>query len=287
MASLLNVDTRVHNVTGWWGPADSNHQFCEPHYAWTTYIAEFHNTWSSLFYVVTAVFLWRNIAPNSNDLAIKIIIIWLGLVGMGSFGFHGTMMYAWQLCDEIPMVGLVGTAISAKLSRPALHASFGTVLKCQAGMMVAALTSCGLVLVYVVLGNYEIFVHGFTALALVDTVLAATLNTATNSNLDALLWCRNAAVAFILLGRVAWETENRACAAAPGVWPLHVAWHGLSCLTSYYGIIFDWLVRLEGDEQLDVDLSWCVGLPRRFRHKQHGDARDSWQKNGVAQKKAL
>jgi dihydroceramidase len=278
MASFLSVNTRTQNVTGWWGPADANHQFCEPHYAVSDYIAEWNNTWSSLLYTFTAIYLWRHIAFKTNDVLVKTIIVWLGLIGLGSFGFHGTMLYPMQLCDEIPMVGLIATAICAKISRPGLHPYFSTARKRQAGMITATLASCGLVFVYVVLGDYEIFIHGFTALALVDTVLSATLNSATNSNYQAMLWCRNAAVIFILVGRVVWETENRACHVLPQVWPLHVAWHVLSCLTSYYGILFDWLVRLEGEEQANADLSWCMGLPRRFRYKQQND---------VVKKKAL
>ncbi|KNZ64180.1 uncharacterized protein VP01_1058g8 [Puccinia sorghi] len=60
-------------VHGYWGPSEAN-------YTITKFIAEFTNTLSNL------------------------AIAGIALVGVGSFLFHATLRYEWQLGDELPMI---------------------------------------------------------------------------------------------------------------------------------------------------------------------------------------
>ena len=41
----------------------------------------------------------------------------------------------------------------------------------------------------------------------------------------------------MLVAKVAWEVENRACELDDRVWPLHPLWHFLSALAAYYGVV--------------------------------------------------
>ena len=41
------------------------------------------------------------------------------------------------------------------------------------------------------------------------------------------------------------QVENRWCAVAPSVWPLHVMWHFLAAASAYYGVLFNILNRFE------------------------------------------
>ena len=99
MASLLQIPTQVHNITGFWGPVDAVHQFCEPHYATSFYVCEFFNGLSSIVFVLTAWHCYRTLPSNdkSSDMNyIRSLCGWLGLIGIGSIAFHSTMRRASQ-----------------------------------------------------------------------------------------------------------------------------------------------------------------------------------------------
>ncbi|KNZ64179.1 hypothetical protein VP01_1058g7 [Puccinia sorghi] len=77
---LTGVSNGYPPVQGYWGPSTASIDWCEANYAITRFIAEFTNTLSNLVFVGIA------------------------LVGVGSFLFHATLRYEWQLGDELPMI---------------------------------------------------------------------------------------------------------------------------------------------------------------------------------------
>jgi dihydroceramidase len=95
-----------HSVlTGFWCPHTSTLDWCEENYVVTRYIAEFYNATSSLIFPLLAVY-----AGYHNYKAVKLpkrfitSFFILGLVGIGSALFHGTLKYSMQLADELPMI---------------------------------------------------------------------------------------------------------------------------------------------------------------------------------------
>jgi dihydroceramidase len=240
--SLFHVTTRVHSETGFWGPVDSNHQFCEPHYASSYYLAEFYNSLSSFLYVALGIYLYRRL----TDSWIRWACAWLVVIGFGSFLFHGTMRYSMQLLDEGPMVGFLGTCTLLKVKHhPWLqrNATFWRI--------VIFLQCIAVLLTYVWLNRYELFLHGFTALACVDAAIGYTLPTSETG-----WWLRNRCLLAIVIGKAIWEVENRFCQQYPAVWPLHVVWHLASCLSAYYGVLFNSLAR-----NRTLDLRWAPLVP--------------------------
>ena len=85
-SSLWQIQTRVHNETGYWGPVDANHQFCEPHYVTTHYLAEPYNAISSFIYIIVAYAAFRR---TKGAAWIQVMCLWLAVIGVGSFLFHG------------------------------------------------------------------------------------------------------------------------------------------------------------------------------------------------------
>jgi dihydroceramidase len=96
--------------TGYWGPPTSTIDWCEENYAVTYYVAEFMNTLSSLilFSLGCLGIYWnyhhlhavrRHIEPRM--LASYGFLV---IVGCGSTLFHGTLLYSFQLLDELPML---------------------------------------------------------------------------------------------------------------------------------------------------------------------------------------
>eukprot|EP01012_Entosiphon_sulcatum_P003245 TRINITY_DN10964_c0_g1_i1.p1 TRINITY_DN10964_c0_g1~~TRINITY_DN10964_c0_g1_i1.p1 ORF type:complete len:260 (+),score=47.51 TRINITY_DN10964_c0_g1_i1:36-782(+) len=90
---------------GYWGPVDSNVEWCEPNYAVSPYIAEFGNTLSSLPMVVFGLWgahhTWRSCCTQRR---FQLGFLGLALVGIGSAAFHATLRRYAQLLDELPML---------------------------------------------------------------------------------------------------------------------------------------------------------------------------------------
>jgi hypothetical protein len=84
------------------GPSSIN--WCELDYFNSNLIAEYWNTLTGLFLCASSIYAYLK-----ND-GIKILYYsnaLLFLVGIGTMMFHGTLIYIWQLLDEIPMMLIV------------------------------------------------------------------------------------------------------------------------------------------------------------------------------------
>ncbi|KAK5779744.1 alkaline dihydroceramidase PWA37_000954 [Arxiozyma heterogenica] len=91
-------------VDGYWGPTTSIIDWCEENYVVSPYIAEWSNTISNSMFLLTATYsTW---CAYRNGLEFRFLLIGLGfaLVGVGSWLFHMTLKYRFQLLDELPMV---------------------------------------------------------------------------------------------------------------------------------------------------------------------------------------
>lgn len=89
---------------GYWGPTTAIIDWCEENYVVSHYIAEWSNTISNSMFLLTASYsTW---CAYRNHLEKRFILIGLGfaLVGVGSWLFHMTLKFKYQLLDELPMV---------------------------------------------------------------------------------------------------------------------------------------------------------------------------------------
>lgn len=96
--------------------------WCEKNYITSEYIAEYWNTVTGLFLILSSiVFYNRNKSLiNTNNTHIKQnfknIYNLLILVGIGTMLFHSTLLYPFQLLDEIPMILLASQYITILLN---------------------------------------------------------------------------------------------------------------------------------------------------------------------------
>jgi len=89
---------------GYWGPRTSAVDWCEPNYVHSFYIAEFFNTITSLpaaFFALRGLYLAYKYGYDTRFFVINMMV---GMVGIGSALFHGTLLYTGQILDELPMV---------------------------------------------------------------------------------------------------------------------------------------------------------------------------------------
>lgn len=85
--------------------------WCEPNYVWSGYVAELWNTLSS-GPIAAAGFcglLAMLLAKPPKEVRFAVAFAAIGVIGLGSMGFHGTLLKSAQAADELPMVyaGLV------------------------------------------------------------------------------------------------------------------------------------------------------------------------------------
>ncbi|KAH9819674.1 ceramidase [Melampsora americana] len=92
------------DVVGYWGPATSSIDWCEANYAISRYVAEFTNTFSNLVFVGLAMYGIKKCREQHLPLPLALCQIGIALVGFGSFAFHATLNWNWQLGDELPMI---------------------------------------------------------------------------------------------------------------------------------------------------------------------------------------
>jgi dihydroceramidase len=89
---------------GWWGAATADTDWCEPNYLWSSYVAEFWNTLSSIPIATFALHgLWH---CRQQHLELKFWVSYIGvfIIGLGSVAFHGTLLRWGQVLDEVPML---------------------------------------------------------------------------------------------------------------------------------------------------------------------------------------
>ncbi|KAJ8523363.1 hypothetical protein ONZ45_g222 [Pleurotus djamor] len=89
---------------GLWGPVTATLDWCEANYQFSYYIAELANTFSNFFTIALA--LLSSLHTWEQGLPPRFLAgsAGFGLVGIGSFAFHATLLYEAQLADELPMV---------------------------------------------------------------------------------------------------------------------------------------------------------------------------------------
>ncbi|RXK41635.1 dihydroceramidase [Tremella mesenterica] len=108
------------------GKHTSTIDWCELNYSVTPYVAEFVNTLTNLPTVLLGLYgAW--VAYNGG-LKNRYLACYLGLslIGLGSFGFHMSLRWEWQLMDELPMIYVVSYAAYLSLDTlPSFKPRFG------------------------------------------------------------------------------------------------------------------------------------------------------------------
>ncbi|KAJ1953928.1 alkaline ceramidase ydc1 [Linderina pennispora] len=68
------------------------------------YIAEFWNTTTNIAFLGLALFGMHKVRATGQENRFLLCYLGMLVVGMGSWLFHMTLQYQWQLADELPMV---------------------------------------------------------------------------------------------------------------------------------------------------------------------------------------
>ena len=89
---------------GYWGQRTSTIDWCEENYVVSPYVAEAINTTTNAVFMALAVYAMRNVLIHGHEKRFLYTCIGFLTVGIGSWLFHMTLLYEYQLLDELPMI---------------------------------------------------------------------------------------------------------------------------------------------------------------------------------------
>lgn len=98
------ISYKAPSDSGFWGRPTSTIDWCEENYVVTHYIAEAVNTITNAAFIILACYAWRNARKFKLEQRFLYSCYGFMLVGVGSWLFHMTLKYHFQLLDELPMI---------------------------------------------------------------------------------------------------------------------------------------------------------------------------------------
>lgn len=87
-----------------WGHHTGTIDWCETNYSHSRYIAEFVNSLTNFPSIFLGLYGLYHTQKSGIPLRYGLCFLGLSLIGVGSFGFHASLRWEWQLMDELPMV---------------------------------------------------------------------------------------------------------------------------------------------------------------------------------------
>ncbi len=207
----------------------ANHNFCEEDHTFSSWIAEFHNSWSSLpiiFYGGVGPYYTRRYA--TKELRFSAGFISIGAVGVGSTLYHATLLRVGQILDEVPMLCIIFAGIYC-------FAEDGKESKYGPWFPALLVSLClGLVAGYLVFYLHILFVLAF-GFGVVGLIVRGVVVVRKASKLSAMV-LKMAAVA-ILVGFACWITDEQLCPYVIRL-RLHIFWHLGTGLAGYLFTMF-------------------------------------------------
>ncbi|KAL2455537.1 Alkaline phytoceramidase (aPHC) [Abeliophyllum distichum] len=91
-------------ISSFWGPVTSTHEWCEPNYVYSSYIAEFFNTISNVPGIILALIGLVISLSQRFEKRFSVLHISNMILAIGSMLYHSTLQQLQQQGDETPMV---------------------------------------------------------------------------------------------------------------------------------------------------------------------------------------
>jgi dihydroceramidase len=208
--------------------------WCEPNYVVSAFVAEWWNTLSSLYMAGLGAFGLAAIArhpPRQRRTAAMFAL--LGLVGLGSAAFHGTLLRVSQAADELPMIYL-GLVLGWSVAQHAAPREAGRRLAGALAVWAALFT----VAYFRVTAAFELFLaaYGASVLWMVGVGVRATFGAAGTAGMRRLFL--TAVVGFLGTLATCWVPEHvlLPCDHPAQALQLHALWH-LGAGTGTYAFI--------------------------------------------------
>ncbi|KAH9456761.1 hypothetical protein MJO28_006829 [Puccinia striiformis f. sp. tritici] len=266
-------------VEGFWGPATASIDWCEANYAITRFIAEFTNTISNLIFVSWAIYGIKNCRDQNLPLPFVLCQVGIALVGIGSFLFHATLRYEWQLGDELPMIfaGAMSAYVTFDTGSPNLPRS--RFVRCLPSLLI--IYSFGVTAIYLWYPNPVFHQTAFAAISLITTSRSVYISLSApertyrekKNKSDGIRYSLGGTIMFII-GFLIWNIDNLYCDRISQLkeylgtpWSFiiegHAWWHLATGTGTYLNAVGTQLMSLslkEGSEGFEIKRGGIFGL---------------------------
>ena len=177
------------------------------------------NSWSNIFFLIAAFFIYRNF--GGEKLQSKIAIISLSFLGIGSFIFHSTLSYVGQVFDVVGMYVVVSFFIL-------FHANYWeTKSKAKHVFIWVFLNSLLGTAIYAYPDTRRWI---FSVMVVALLLLSQKSFSKSENKRDFYL-----SLGFLLLGILCWTLDRYKVFCIPELWVnLHCFWHLFVSCSSYY-----------------------------------------------------
>ena len=97
-----------HNASNYWGEPNAEFDWCERNYYRSAYVSELINTVTGFLYICVAVVSYALMSANVMTTHVKLNLLFITMIGIGTVMFHCTLQYEHQLVDELPICKYYG-----------------------------------------------------------------------------------------------------------------------------------------------------------------------------------
>jgi dihydroceramidase len=250
------------SMPGFWEPHSSSIEFCEPNYVLSHYIAEAHNTWSSLFIVVFGIIglLYSNVSNEWRNFALYGAMT---ICGIGSVCLHGTLHWAFQSADELPMLwGNLAFIFSlSQMNNMKDESSFVT----ASLFILMGLLQTYLYFTYRHILGVFLVMYGLGVVLVLYWLGASVTAAVDKAERDLRYWLFTRSLfSYVIVGFALWSYEMHHCEhlephfLAWGGASFHILWHFGAALGTYLMILQCVVCRAQALGML-IQLDWIFG----------------------------
>ncbi|KNE90023.1 hypothetical protein PSTG_16539 [Puccinia striiformis f. sp. tritici PST-78] len=266
-------------VEGFWGPPTASIDWCEANYAISRFIAEFTNTVSNFIFVSWAIYGIKKCRDQDLPLPLVLGQVGIALIGIGSFWFHATLRYEWQLGDELPMIFSGALGVYIAFDTCSSNQQRTRFVRCLPYLL--SMYAFGVTAVYLWYPNPVFHQIAFAAISLINTSRSAYLALSApggtyqeqKNRTDGIRYTFGGTIIF-LAGFLIWNIDNVYCdqisqlkeyLGAPWSFILegHAWWHLATGTGAYLGSVGGQLITLslkEGAEGFEIRRGGIFGL---------------------------
>jgi len=157
-----------------WGEATTNPStsWCERDYGASNYVAEFHNAYSNLLFVLVGSGSLHLSLQHKLPRRMSILAIWIVLMGLSGAGMHITLHREWQVVNDVNQAGMMITLYWCRACPYGGAAGFTTMAVISCAHFVAASACLALQVDRFAEGHMCIMVHSSLSSQLSDCALA-------------------------------------------------------------------------------------------------------------------
>lgn len=275
---------------GYWGTPTSTIDWCEENYVVSYYIAEMVNTVTNSAFIALASYSLYNALRHKHELRFLLVSLGFITVGVGSWMFHMSLWYEYQLLDELPMI--YATCVPSQIVFT-YGKSPRESLRVTLQIVAFAVTVTTVYLIYRNPLVHQVPYGLLTGIVMLKSVFLVNEHVhivETRKQMNAVMI---RGFLYILLGYFLWNTDIHLCSMYRSVrravgMPYgfvlegHGWWHLLTGIGVYYYLVYLTYLRvflLHKEAQYELRWSWKI-IP-------HVDLKEEYRIDGVSSEKKV